>query len=303
MKYLKRFNESSDEETVEVGHKHSWADIKERLLYLTDIGFEIDKESKKQYFRDETGHKCDITEAHCLNTEITLKKRYLNEDDVSSRGVESGRRENRWDYYVKWDDSILEMWQAIASVCAHFDECQHNITQTAEGWELRFIIYTPVEEQVRATEKEKEIDEDVREGISNGIERARTNILSQFSSTTYDKLVKNKLGETMWDYQGSYEEGFLIMAVNLSEIRTQKRNVMMKLEGGLENLERATGRTGKVELREITGDDLKKLHKIKSVSDRYDFPYFEARYLGLMGYIIEFDYKKLYDKRRDERLL
>ena len=105
----------------------------------------------------------------------------------------------------------------------------------------------------------------------------------------------------MWNYQGSFKGGFLIMAVNLSEIKTQKRMVMSKLEGGLENLERATGRIGKIELREITMEDLKKLHKVKEVSDIYDLPYFTERYLGMLGYIIEFDYEKLYKKRRAEK--
>lgn len=55
MKHIKRFKifEDVDKDSqVPEGFEYSWNDIYESLLYLTDIGFEIDENSKKRYLAD-----------------------------------------------------------------------------------------------------------------------------------------------------------------------------------------------------------------------------------------------------------
>jgi hypothetical protein len=59
MKHLKSykiFEDKDEDNEVPEGFEYSWNDIYESLLYLTDIGFEIDEKSKKRYLADEKGN-------------------------------------------------------------------------------------------------------------------------------------------------------------------------------------------------------------------------------------------------------
>jgi hypothetical protein len=63
MKYIKGYKIFEDAQDGDVndevpeGFKYSWNDIYESLLYLTDIGFEIDEKSQKSYLADEKGNE------------------------------------------------------------------------------------------------------------------------------------------------------------------------------------------------------------------------------------------------------
>lgn len=291
MKYLKKYKlfESGNKP----GHKYTWDEILERLTYLTDLGFSIDEESKKQYFRDDEGDLCDITLSHWLVTEINLTRDYFDEDDVVSK--------IRHRYFCKWDDRIIEFQQEIAAVCAHFDVCYHNVTMNAEGWQVSFIIWTEVEQSTRDSEKEKQLIEKTERKISYSFEGIRSSIVDSFSSASRNKITQNKIGESMWNYQGSFEEGFLVMALNFETAQPAqfKRVFQPRLETGLDTFERLIRGYGKVELRKITEDDLKKLVDLTPATRKVGLDYFSERYLGLMGYIIQFDYSKMFNEVKE----
>lgn len=200
-------------------------------------------------------------------------------------------------YFQKWNDEQLEILEAIASFCAHFEECYYSFNHLFDKLVLNFIIYHNVDSVVIEKEREKEIIYKTNEKIIKDLESARRRFIESNVAITRDKITKNKLGESMWSLQGSIEDGFIVVPINLDKCSDfVKKGVMSKLNDHIDMFERATGRTGKVELREITNDDIKKLAKIKN----YDENYFIDRYLGLMAYIITFDYKKLFDKRKSD---
>ncbi len=286
MKYLKKYKLFESENKP--GHKYTWGEILERLSYLTDLGFEIDEESKKQYFRDDEGNLCDITKAHWLVTEINLTRGYFDYDDVVSKRL----KDDKWRYFCKWDDRIIEFQQEISSICSHFDVCYHNVTMNAEGWQVSFIIWTEVEQSTRDSEKEKNLLEDTERKISSSFDYIRSAILNNFSSASRNKICKDKLDRNIYNYQGSFERRFLIMPMNFEGSQPQqfKRYFQPKLEKGLNDFQRLIKDYGKVELRKIEEKDIDRL-----VSEKFDKNYFSERYLGLMGYIIEFDYDKMFN--------
>jgi hypothetical protein len=97
----------------------------------------------------------------------------------------------------------------------------------------------------------------------------------------------------MWGFQGSFKKGFLVCPFNVSNIRNKKA-VLTKLDGYSHQL--ATAIDGKVEFREVNAADISKLVEVNPKGTK---EYFEERYLGLNAYIIEFDYDKVFAKRRD----
>jgi len=288
MKWIKTYKlfESSENKP---GHKFSWEDILDRLTYLTDLGFQIDMQSKNQYFRDDEGDICDVTEAHWLVTEINLTKDYFDEDSVVSKRLNDGRHR----YYCKWDDRVLELHQEIEAICSHFDECYYNVSLNAVGWQVSFIIWTSVEQSTRESETEKKLKESTQTKITNAFESKRRDILDSFTPVIKNKICKNKIGETMWNYQGSYEDGYLVMPINFEGSRFTK-SYQEKLDSGLSDLSHLVRSYGKVELRKITEADIDKLFNIKEERRNVDKNYFTERYLGLMAYIIEFDYEKMF---------
>lgn len=300
MKYLQKYRlfESDEDDihpddAIKPGHKMSWNDIKERMVYLNDVGFNLDEEHKSQYFIDDDGNKVNLTQADKLVTEIKMVKNLSEDDDIVSR-----RKDGAHIYFQKWNDGQLEILEAIASFCAHFEECYYSFNHVFDKLMVDFIIYHDVDPQVREREREEDNTRRVREKIITDFESARKYFIESNIKVTKDKITKNKLGESMWGLQGSIEGGFIVVPVNLDNCSPfAKRTVTTKLNNNIDSFERASGRTGKVELRKITNDDIKNLVKFANDPD-YDEKYFSERYLGLMAYIITFDYKKLFDKRK-----
>lgn len=77
MKYLRKYKLFESEEVdlddiIEPGHSISWNDIRERIIYLNDVGFNLDEESKIQYFIDQEGDKVNLTKADKSVTEIKM---------------------------------------------------------------------------------------------------------------------------------------------------------------------------------------------------------------------------------------
>jgi len=311
MKHLRNwkiFEDVQDDEDedpddkIRTGYKLSWNHIKERMVYLTDIGFELIDGTKKEYFIDNNGNKnVPLKSAEYSVIEFSMKKK-VDENSVVSR---------KFGHLLRWNDSILEIHEEVASFCKHFDgfECYYNLKidystnfgdrsdDDSLSWIVSFIIYSDVEEEVKTKENEKQLDYKIKEYISNSISRSRDNIINSLTPLVRNKVVENKLGESMYNFTGGqYVDGFLILPMNLTKIsKASVKSNMPRLEDGIDLIERATGRNGKVELREINKDDLEKTSKLSG----RDIKYLEDRYLGLLGYVITYDYKELYDKRKE----
>ncbi len=284
MKHLKKYKAF---ESVERGHEHSWEDIEEVMLYLKDVGFEYKEGSKTQKFVDSEGHRAVLEDAESLVTEFYMTK--PGPEDSISRNATSERGSM---YFAKWDDKVLDMNEAIASFCSHFDECYYSISLQFDKWVAGFIIITPVSQEDRSAEREENIKRKVEEDLGNYFHRFRNSLLDGLSKETARAVQKNKLGESMWGSQGSLEKGFLVCPFNLESIRN-KRATRANLDGYSDRLAKAIG--GKVEFREVSAADidrLAELHRGKATRE-----YFEERYLGLIAYIMEFDYEKLFADR------
>jgi len=288
MKHLKRYKAF---ESVERGHEHSWEDIEDVMLYLKDIGFEYKEDSKNVKFVDSENRKVNLEDAESLVTEFYMTKK--GPEDMISRTETPLSLSRNGLYFVKWDDKVLEMNEAIASFCAHFDECYYSLSLQFDKWVLGFIIITPVSHDDKSAEREDKIKRKVEEEISNYFNRFRNRLLDSFTANTRREIGQNKLGETMWGFQGSFKKGFLVCPFNVSNIRNKKA-VLAKLDGYSHQL--ATAIDGKVEFREVNAADISKLVEVNPKGTK---EYFEERYLGLNAYIIEFDYDKVFAKRRD----
>jgi hypothetical protein len=286
MKHLKRYKAF---ESVERGHEHSWEDIEDVMLYLKDIGFEYKEDSKTVKFVDADNDKVSLENAENLVTEFYMTKK--GPEDMISRTETPLSLSRNGLYFVKWDDKVLEMNEAIASFCAHFDECYYSLSLQFDKWVLGFIIITPVPHDDKSAEREDKIKRKVEEDISNYFNRFRNRILDSFTKDTSRAIGQNKLGETMWGFQGSFKKGFLVCPFNVSNIRNKKL-VLAKLDGYSDQI----GIDGKVEFREVTAADITKLTEVNPKGTK---EYFEERYLGLNAYIIEFDYDKIFTERKE----
>jgi hypothetical protein len=286
MKHLKRYKAF---ESVERGHEHSWEDIEDVMLYLKDIGFEYKKDSKTVKFVDSENRKVNLEDAESLVTEFYMTKK--GPEDMISRTETPLSLSRNGLYFVKWDDKALEMNEAIASFCAHFDECYYSLSLQFDKWVVGFIIITPVPHDDKSAEREDKIKRKVEEDISNYFNRFRNRILDSFTKDTSRAIGQNKLGETMWGFQGSFKKGFLVCPFNVSNIRN-KKVVLAKLDGYSDQI----GIDGKVEFREVTAADITKLTEVNPKGTK---EYFEERYLGLNAYIIEFDYDKIFTERKE----
>jgi hypothetical protein len=286
MKHLKRYKAF---ESVERGHEHSWEDIEDVMLYLKDIGFEYKEDSKTVKFVDSENRKVNLEDAESLVTEFYMTKK--GPEDMISRTETPLSLSRNGLYFVKWDDKVLEMNEAIASFCAHFDECYYSLSLQFDKWVLGFIIITPVPHDDKSAEREDKIKRKVEEDISNYFNRFRNRILDSFTKDTSRAIGQNKLGETMWGFQGSFKKGFLVCPFNVSNIRNKKL-VLAKLDGYSDQI----GIDGKVEFREVTAADITKLSEVNPKGTK---EYFEERYLGLNAYIIEFDYDKIFTERKE----
>lgn len=284
MKHLKKYMAF---ESKSRGHEHSWEDIEDVMLYLKDIGFEYKEDSKRKKFVDSDNHKCNLEDAENLCTEFQMFKK-VPENMKSNVSSDLHTKP-----FLKWDDKILEIYEALASFCAHFDDCRYSITVEFGEWVLSIIIITPVPHDDRSAEREEKIKRKVEEDISNYFNGFRNRLLDSFTAATGRAIGQNKLGEHMWGFQGSFKKGFLVCPFNVSNIRNKKA-VLAKLDGYSNRI--ASDIDGKVEFREVNATDITKLTEVNTKGTK---EYFEERYLGLKAYIIEFDYNKFYKKRRE----
>jgi hypothetical protein len=288
-------DEEDYDELVSKGFKYSNNFIKDRLNYLTDEGF-IYNDDKKEYLVGENGEKgsstwgrnrITLSEAHKAIVEFSLTMRINKEDTEYRRNGSNGVL-----YFIKYDNTMENIMEAIASFSDHFEDCKYNLTLTSGTWDVRFIISSDISGNIR----DESYKEERRDGAIESMENTLRNYKEQirngtpaFNRTAY----KNKVGESVWGYLGSEEEGLIIIPINTEGIRKQVLNQnMSRIESIVNRGSRFIGELNSCELREITKDDLERLVKINKDYNKRGLEYFTDRYLGLQGVIIDFDYDK-----------
>lgn len=318
MKHLKKYKiyesqEVDENDEIPQGFQFSWNDINERLSYLTDIGFVIDEDSKSRYFLDKKGKKIqkeydswsrtsNSNTDKIKNAVIEIKLFKKTEAERYHRSVNTegyvGTSRRKDHYYFDDDiEGVLNIYEEIASFCAHFTKSYHNLTVKHDGFHLWLIVSTDVSEDYVKNKLQKEVIEDTEEAISGLFSRIRYNILdpshNKYSKRFNDLAFKNKLGARMWSFLGDKESGFMIKPINDTELTKRVKDTNYPKIYQYYNKNGVT-----MDFRRITDDDLKKIKSgydetrednqetVKSLDDRYG---------GLMGVFIEFDYDKLYD--------
>ena len=313
MKHIKRFKifeDAEDDENVEVpeGFEYSWNDIYESLLYLTDIGFEIDEKSQKRYLADEKGrevkggyssdyynreYKSNIELAKNAIYEIKLfKKKESNKihKEVSTGGYSS--RTNH--YYLDSDvDELLRIYEEIASFCAHFDKAYHNLTIEHNGYSVWLVASSDVTGDFIQSKIDKELNDKVKDKLSDQV----YNNFNRFSSD--NKLYTKKFREEFFGRRFSeIKNGIYIRVFNWNSVTKGVYNTNSEVfDKAIKSILSDFNDTGtwglgqygyKAEFRELKAEDitgLENTNEIEAVKE----------YIGTKSIIVKFDYNKVFD--------
>jgi hypothetical protein len=318
MKYIKGykiFEDAQDEDEndeIPEGFKYSWNNIYDSLLYLTDIGFEIDEKSQKRYLADEKGNqikgqnvggyynrewKSNIEFAKNAIYEIRLfKKKESNRlyKSVSLGGYPS----KEINYYLDSDiDGLLAIYEEIASFCARFDKAYHNLTIENRGYSVWLVASSDVTVDFITKKLDDEINDKVKSKLSSQV----TDNFTRFSSGNkfYTKKFREEFfGRSLYSIKnGIYIETFnwnsVTKGVYNTNSETFDKAVKYVLEGFNGKSSWDLGRYGyKAEFRELKESDLLGLDD--KDTDR------GKEYIGKKVIIVKFDYQKVFDMIKKE---
>jgi hypothetical protein len=321
MKYLKSyklFEDIEDEDEDDIipdGFKYSWNDVNEALLYLTDLGFQIDKpdgygwdyreEAKKRYLADEEGGDIlkdyknkNIELAKWAVYEIRLKK------PVTIKGL---NRETKGGYYdekkqfilTENPEKMIEIYQEIDAFCGRFDKSYHSLIVKPDGYYLWLIVASEVSDEFIKSELEKELNNKVVSKIEKHI---YLGLIERFDTKSYTKKFREDfIGSTLYELKS----GIAIRCFNWSSITKGVYNTNSELfDRHVKSIlsdfnEKGYWKYGeygyKAEFREIKPEDivgLKKDWEIKKAKE----------YIGTKAIIVKFDYNKVFNNIKKEIL-
>ena len=313
MKHIKRFKifeDVEDDENAEVpeGFQYSWNDIYESLLYLTDIGFEIDEKSQQRYLADEKGNEVKGGySSDYYNREwksnIELAKNAIYEIRLSKK-KESGRLEKYIKVGSSWSnthiscyldsdiDGLLAIYEEIASFCARFDKAYHNLTIESDGYSVWLVASSDVTGDFIT----KKLDDELNYKVESAISSQVTDNFTRFSSGS--KFYTKKFRE---DFFGrrlySIENGIFIKTFNWNSVtkgvyNTNSETFDSAVERVINNFNGKEswnlGKYGyKAEFRELKESDLVGLDTKDTERGK--------EYIGKKSIIVKFDYQKVFD--------
>jgi len=318
MKYIKGykiFEDAQDEDEndeIPEGFKYSWNNIYDSLLYLTDIGFQIDEKSQKRYLADEKGNqikgqnvggyynrewKSNIEFAKNAIYEIRLfKKKESNRlyKSVSLGGYPSREKS----YYLDSDiDGLLAIYEEIASFCARFDKAYHNLTIENDGYSVWLVASSDVTGDFIT----KKLDDELNYKVESKLSSQVTNNFTRFSSgnKAYTKKFREDFfGRSLYSINnGIYIKTFNWNSVTKGVYNTNSevfdKAVKYVLEGFNGKSTWDLGRYGyKAEFRELKESDLVGLDDRDTERSK--------EYIGKKSIIVKFDYNKVFNTIKKE---
>ena len=313
MKHLKKYKlfESDNEDENDIvpeGFEYSWNDIYESLLYLTDIGFEIDENSQKRYLADEKGnpikggygsdyynreYKSNIELAKNAIYEIKLFKK--KESNKIHKEVSTGGYSNRTNHYYLDSDveELLRIYEEIASFCNHFDKAYHNLTIENNGYSVWLVASSDVTGDFIQSKIDKELNDKVESKISKQV----TDNFTRFSSD--NKFYTKKFREEFFGRRfseiknGIYIRVFNWNSVNKGVYNTNSEVFDKDIKSVLSDFN-DTGTWGlgqygyKAEFRELKEEDITGLKNTQEIEAAKE-------YIGTKSIIVKFDYNKVFD--------
>jgi hypothetical protein len=318
MKYIKGykiFEDAQDEDEndeIPEGFKYSWNNIYDSLLYLTDIGFQIDEKSQKRYLSDEKGNqikgenvggyynrewKSNIEKAKNAIYEIRLFKK--KESNRLHKSVSLGGYPSReLNYYLDSDiDGLLAIYEEIASFCARFDKAYHNLTIEHNGYSVWLVASSDVTGDFIT----KKLDDELNYKVESKLSSQVTDNFTRFSSG--NKFYTKKFREDFFG-RGLYEikNGIFIKTFNWNSVTKGVYNtnsevfdkaVKSVLEGFNGKSSWDLGRYGyKAEFRELKESDLVGLDDRDTERGK--------EYIGTKSIIVRFDYNKVFNTIKKE---
>lgn len=295
MKYLKLFLEAVNfEETKKPGFTYTLSQIEDDLVYLTDMGFEVN--SINQYFNvSGSSGEVHLIEADIAITYIELIKNKSEKEFVPY--VNLGGYPTKYVSLNKFDKSVVNIYDHIFNFCNKYKDSYFNITNDINKYILHIEIRTPVVKEDKIKAKEIKAEDKARDLLKDKISFVRRKFYDLMKQTgrskTYELISKNKLGESMWSYKGNVESGVLYNIYNLEDIKTKKskESVLSILEDVDIRNNKVFSGFGKSEIVVIDQSHIQKLNKLVGGEN---IKYFEDRYLGCHAIVTIFDYEKLF---------
>ena len=322
MKHLKSykiFEDKDEDNEVPEGFEYSWNDIYESLLYLTDIGFEIDEKSQKRYLADEKGiqikgeysgyrndnYTSNIEKAKNAIYEIRLyKKKETSRLRKEVQVGDSWRNQYR-NYYLDSDiEGLLEIYEEIASFCARFDKSYHNLSIEHDGYSVWLVVSSDVTSDFITKKLDDEINDKVKKKLSSQV----TDNFTRFSSDNkfYTKKFREEFfGSKLYELKnGIFIQTFNWNSVTKGVYNTNSETFDKAIRSILNEFTNTKSWTGawnlgkygyKAEFRELREDDI--------VGLKADWEIKRAKeYIGKKSIIVKFDYNKVFDKIKKELL-
>jgi len=317
MKYIKGykiFEDAKDEDEndeVPEGFKYSWNNIYDSLLYLTDIGFQIDEKSQKRYLSDEKGNqikgenvggyynrewKSNIEKAKNAIYEIRLFKK--KESNRLYKSVSLGGYPSReLNYYLDSDiDGLLAIYEEIASFCARFDKAYHNLTIEHNGYSVWLVASSDVTGDFITKKLDDELNYKVESKISSQV---TTNTRFSSGNKFYTKKFREDFfGRSLYSIKnGIYIKTFNWNSVTKGVYNTNSevfdKGVKSVLEGFNGKSSWDLGRYGyKAEFRELKESDLVGLDNTDTERGK--------EYIGKKSIIVKFDYNQVFSTIKKE---
>lgn len=318
MKYIKKFKifEDVDEDAqVPEGFEYSWNDIYESLLYLTDIGFEIDENSKKRYLADEKGkevrggnvwqngksqYKSNVELAKNAIYEIRLFKK--KESNRIHKEVSDGMYPRNYKHYYLDNDieELLRIYEEIASFCNHFDKSYHNLTIENNGYSVWLVASS----DVTGDFINKKLDDEINNNVNSKINGQVWDTFRRLSSS--NKFFTKKFRESFFNGTlGSIKGGVAIYLFDWNSVSKGVYNTnSTQLDDAIDSILGTFNNTGywnygkfgyKAEFRELKESDflnIKEDWQLQKLN----------KYIGTKAIIVKFDYDDVFKKVKEELL-
>jgi hypothetical protein len=316
MKHLKSykiFEDKDEDNEVPEGFEYSWNDIYESLLYLTDIGFEIDEKSQKRYLADEKGrevkgvyggdyynreYKSNIELAKNAIYEIKLFKK--KESNKIHKEVSTGGYSNRTNHYYLDSDveELLRIYEEIASFCNHFDKAYHNLTIEEGGYSVWLVASS----DVTGDFINKKLDDELNSKVNSKINGQVWDTFRRLSSS--NKFFTKKFRESFFSGSlGSIKGGVAIYLFDWNSVTKGVYNTNSdQLDNAIDSILGTFNNTGywnygkfgyKAEFRELKESDFTNLKEDWQITKL-------KKYVGTKAIIVKFDYNTVFKKVKEE---